>query len=58
VHGRLALIGTGVNSKPVECKAVRTSPHDPTEHATTGGEDPGGLRNEKVRGSNPLSSTT
>ena len=31
--------------------------HDPAEHVTTGDESPGGLRNEKVRGSNPLSST-
>jgi hypothetical protein len=31
--------------------------HDPAEHVTTGEESPGGLRNEKVRGSNPLSST-
>ena len=31
--------------------------HDPAEHATNCAETPGGLRNEKVRGSNPLSST-
>jgi len=31
--------------------------HDPTEHTANCRETPGGLRNEKARGSNPLSST-